>query len=131
MSIAKFPRDERTAFCRIVFSDNLVKKWVVTGGNPENKSKDNFDSCKGFSVDAGIGIIVDEKDRSAFNRIYNEKTLKKGSGTWKYNVYEFAKDKTLAIFSTGYGDGYYCVYIGYDKYNKICKLLIDFNVVNW
>ena len=37
----------------------------------------------------------------------------------------------LAIFSTGYGDGCYSTFIGFNKQGKVCQLLIDFGIINW
>lgn len=45
-------------------------------------------------------------------------------------LYDF-NGHNLAAFSTGYGDGFYATYVGYDQKGKICRLLTDFGVVEW
>jgi Protein of unknown function (DUF4241) len=34
------------------------------------------------------------------------------------------------VFPSGYGDGTYPSYIGYDEYGKICRLVTDFLIMD-
>lgn len=47
------------------------------------------------------------------------------------SIFELAFRKGATLFSSGYGDGYYASYIGYDKDDEIVRLLTDFYVVDW
>lgn len=135
LAIAKTSNDERVAFSRIKFSDLPVSKWefaLLPGEQPLPIGGSNF-YC--FGVDAGQGIYIDEKT----NEIFNEK----GESEWNYvfgnlpeqNNYEsymYRFDSyNMAIFNTGYGDGCYATYIGYDSVGNVCRLLADFALVEW
>ena len=37
----------------------------------------------------------------------------------------------IAIFSSGWGDGFYASYIGYDADGNICRFVTDFNILTW
>ena len=50
--------------------------------------------------------------------------------TWQYILYNF-DGHSLASFSTGYGDGTYGTYVGYDEKGNVCRLLTDFGIVDW
>lgn len=41
------------------------------------------------------------------------------------------KDINIVAFSTGFGDGRYSTYVGYDKNGEPCRLLTDFRLVDW
>jgi hypothetical protein len=45
-------------------------------------------------------------------------------------IYSF-EGYNLATFSTGYGNGCYATFIGFDKKGNICQLLTDFGLIQW
>ncbi|MCC6702307.1 MAG: DUF4241 domain-containing protein [Fluviicola sp.] len=135
LAMANNKSDYRVAFSRIVFSENPVVKWEFAL-LPGQKPIDLIDSsiyC--YSVDAGTGIFIDANS----NKLYD----KFQENTWenviinkmeKYNYTGYIHDfgnHNLAVFSTGYGDGCYATYIGYDSKGKICRLLTDFGLIRW
>ncbi len=134
LAIKKTNNDIRVAFSRILFSYNDVTKWEFAL-IPGQKKVDILDSvfyC--FSVDAGLALFIDEQANIKFN--------KKGHSKWKKvfvdiamqrnfgYIYHFGKHN-LAFFPSGYGDGCYATYIGFDENGKICRLLIDFSLIEW
>jgi hypothetical protein len=135
LAIAKSSDDERVAFSRIVFSNQEVSKWefALLPGQKAVSIMDSSAYC--YSVDAGTAIFIDELSDRLFCR--------KGLSEWE-NVFikEFEHNNyrgfiydfdghSIAIFPTGYGDGCYSTYVGFDNKNKICRLLTDFGLVNW
>jgi hypothetical protein len=135
LAMAKIENDERVAFSRILFSDKPVEKWsfALQPGQNLIELKDTTIYC--YGVDAGTGIFID----SAVNKVFT---------SFKYNTWEnvFVKKAeesnytgyihnfgahNIAIFSTGYGDGCYSTYIGFDKSGNVCRLLTDFGLIEW
>jgi hypothetical protein len=45
-------------------------------------------------------------------------------------MYSFS-NHNMAVFRTGYGDGCYSTYIGYNSMNQPCCLLTDFGLIRW
>lgn len=133
LAIAKFKNnDERVGFARIKFSNNLPVKWkmAICDGDDIQNLKDN--EFFGFDVDTGTGLFIDEASKKDFNDfIYIEKNgdmlidkmENKDWFFWEKN------NKNAAIFSSGFGDSTYASYIGYDKENNICRLVINFQVI--
>lgn len=135
LAMAKTSNDERVAFSRVVFSNNVVTKWefALQKGQKPISLKDTSFYC--YGVDAGMGIFID----SIANNIFNEKDhsewekafiKKAGDNNFRGYVHDF-DGHNLATFSTGYGDGCYATYIGFDKQGKACQLLTDFGLVEW
>jgi hypothetical protein len=141
LAIASFKYDQRVAFSRVLFSDHPVTKWEFALLAGQKQIPIEGDEMYGFGVDAGIGIYIDKKANDVFNRLATEKNKrweevfidqmgKNYRNTWDFILYKFG-EHNLAAFSTGYGDGTYATYIGYDEQGKICRLLTDFGIVDW
>jgi hypothetical protein len=141
LAIANFKMDQRVAFSRVLFSDKSVAKWEFALLDGQKQIPIEGEEMYGFGVDAGIGLYIDKKANDAFNSLTGEdnkkweevfvnQMSKNDRNTWSYILYKFGKHN-LAAFSTGYGDGTYATYIGYDEQGKICRLLTDFGIVDW
>lgn len=141
LAIAKVNTDERVAFSRILFSNEPVARWefaLLPGQKPAPLDDTSF---YGYGVDAGLGLFIDEKSNTAFNAIANKDQTMWANAfitspdqhyrvTWQYSLFNF-NEHNLACFSTGWGDGHYGTYVGYDAKGNVCRLLTDFNLVNW
>jgi len=136
LSIAKFGGDERIAFSRIYFSNNPVVRWEFALKEGQKQLPIYGENSYGYSVDAGIGVFIDEKaniefnkNDSSFTELLNE-TDKHTHATWSYGIYKMNSHNVIA-FSTGVGDGSYSTYIGYDSKGNPCRLLTDFGLIQW
>ncbi len=141
LAIAKTYNDERVAFSRILFSDNVVVKWEYALQAGQKQIPINDKTLYGYGVDAGMGLFIDEKANKVFTQVYKEnedmwdqvfiKEMDKNyRNTWNYMLYVF-NGHNFAAFSTGYGDGSYGTYVGYDSKGNVCRLLTDFGLVEW
>ena len=109
------------------------------------------DEYFGFGVDAGMGCVADIQTQAAF-KTYWAKRLEEDPDIDPYNdlfcdlLEENAKacpkyqlshgdwinwtvpdtDCNLPIFASGWGDGYYPVYFGYDTKGKVCAVYVRF-----
>lgn len=141
LAIAKINTDERVAFSRIYFSGKPVVKWEFALDSSQKNVPIDGETLYGYGVDAGIGIFIDEKANWAYNQlmaknmnlwddVFTKEMGKHYRNTWDYAIYNF-EGHNLAAFSTGYGDGTYATYIGFDDQGKPCRLLTDFGLVEW
>ena len=138
---------------RVKFSDKKAVRYTEALIGNENLDDDleegNF---FGFFVDAGLATIVDVKTRDAFCD-FQEKWYKEQSDD--ANIYddlfaeEFAKsykenpqfqreggdwinfkipntDLSVPMIQSGWGDGQYPVYFGYDENNEVCEVVIEY-----
>lgn len=138
LAIAKIDTDERVGFSRIKFSDNIPVKWTIAICEGQNISDLKQDEIFGYGVDAGTGAFMDitggkelmsfltEKENN-FQVLIDEmeKTYKH---TWDWLLWE-RNNNNVAMFKSGWGDGVYATYIGYDREDNICRLVTDFQVV--
>lgn len=140
LAIAKINTDERVAFSRIYFSDKPVVKWEFALDSSQENVPIDGETLYGYGVDAGIGLFIDEKANIAYNELSEKMNLwddafitemgKHYRNTWDYVLYNF-DGHNLAAFSTGYGDGTYATYIGFDDQGQPCRLVTDFGLVEW
>lgn len=131
--------EEYIGFARIRFSNELPIRWEL--GVREGENAADFDGKDGFGypVNSGVGGFMDisaQKDYKA--------RIKKNEDYWEEIEDEMAEredkacgsiiwameDTNMAIFPSGYGDGKYPTYIGYDEEGKICRLVTDFLIMD-
>lgn len=132
LAMATTSNDERVAFARIVFSKENVDKWefALLPGQKQLSLKDTDTYC--YGVDAGTGLFIDKDANAKFNSADYSKVFvgKIIASKYKGLIHDF-DGHNLATFSTGYGDGCYSTYIGFDKQGKVCRLITDFGLVEW
>ena len=131
--------EEYVGFARIRFSNELPIHWALAVREGENATdyanKDNF----GYPVESGIGGFMDisaqkdykmrvKKNEDYWDDIEDEMAEREekacGSMIWAMD------DSNMALFPSGYGDGKYPTYIGYDEEGKICRLVTDFLIMD-
>lgn len=135
LAMAKSSTDERVAFSRIMFSENTVAKWefALHKGQKPIPLGDTIFYC--FGVDAGTAMFIDSIANQSFAARGNAQwenvfITKAEENAYKGFIYEFDRHN-LATFSTGYGDGCYATFIGFDSEGEVCQLLTDFGLVGW
>ena len=143
---------DRYVAVKLEFSDKIATRYeeALVG----NENLDNFKEGEffGFFVDAGLGTIVDQDTNIAYcdfeeewsknnpdaGSIYDdyfseifENSYKKypkhqrEGGDW-INWTIPNTDLQVPMFQSGFGDGAYPVYFGYDENNEVVNLVIHF-----
>jgi hypothetical protein len=140
LSIAKVANNERVAFSRIVFTTEAVAKWEFALDSGNVQVSIDGETFYGYSVDGGIGVFIDEQanqrlsaDLKNHEDLWDEifsAEMNTHNNAWQYFLYNY-NGYSFASFSTGFGDGRYATYVGYDNKGNICRLLTDFRLVNW
>lgn len=142
----------RYAFAKLQVSDTKTVKWeLAITEDLKTKVKELKDNeYFGFPVDAGLGSFCDNKTQSLYVK-FEQEFLENNKNANMYDDFfadkfkENAIDKNdpndigdwlnftipttennIIMFHSGYGDGYYPVYWGYDQKGSITALLIDF-----
>lgn len=127
LAVAQFPNDQRVACATLVFSTNTAVRWEF---------------CGGYGVDSGTGCYMDvkaakllekrmEREPNYFMKLIPEME-KQQVNTWSWlNLrLEEASGLNVVWFSSGFGDGGYNCFVGYDAAGKPAKLITDFGILN-
>lgn len=138
LAVAKINTDERVGFSRIKFSDENPTSWVMAVCDGQRSEDLETDDIFGYGVDAGIGAFMDVSGGKEFMEFLMEKEdnyeiiieemHKTYKHTWSWLLWD-KNNYNVAMFSSGWGDGLYATYIGYDSNNNICRLVTDFGVI--
>lgn len=142
---------DRYACVKVEFSKNtpVVYELAVTG-EEEKMDEAAEDEYYGFGVDAGMGCVADKKSQDKYIKYWN-KLEEDGEADDPYDdifeellaesAQQFPKyqrtggdwanwtipgtELNIPIFASGWGDGYYPCYFGYDK-EELCGFYILF-----
>lgn len=155
VKIAVVPSKEygdRYACVKVEFSKNkpVIYELAVTGAE-EDMDEAKEDEFYGFGVDAGMGCVVDKKTQeeytkywkkleeeeeadNPFDDIFDDLLIENAKKYPKYQreYGDWANwtipntDVNIPIFTSGWGDGYYPCYFGYDKDGELCGFYIHF-----
>jgi hypothetical protein len=146
----------RYAAARVRFSDTEAVRYEEALMGDEDLSEVNEQEGDGFffgfGVDAGLACICDAKVRDAYLAFKKDWESKAGERDDLYTDYfddlliENAKanplyqrdggdwlnwripetDHRIPIFASGFGDGFYPVWFGFDADGNICSLVVQF-----
>lgn len=143
---------DRYACAKLCISDKkpVSYKMAVVEGDDLTKLNDD-ETFFGFGVDAGMGCFADYNAQQAFKRYWQERLAEDDSidpyndlfcdeleqsyhnqpqyqregGDWcNFTVPD--TNENIIIFASGWGDGYYPCYFGYDENGKVCAMYILF-----
>lgn len=139
LAMARLQHDERVAFARILFADRPVVRWEMAL-RPGQTLKDLEPGyIHGYGVDTGTGAFMDAAaqvpylaataDEAVTMRLVDAlNNAPVGSRAWLLRPYGHAN---VAMFSSGWGDGFYASYFGLDSAGRVVALVTDFGVVEW
>lgn len=136
--------DTRVAFARVDFSNRPVVTWrqaLIEGQDLATlKPDENF----GYPVDAGTGSFYDPAAIPPVDAMYKanpdvwqiwqnegEATGSKIVGPHSFVLMLPTGDVNVAMFNSGWGDGFYTSWFGYDADGKVAALLTDFDIIAW
>ena len=142
---------DRYACVKVEFNKNkpIVYELAVTG-NEEGMDEAKEDEYYGFSVDAGMGCVADKKAQEEYSKYWKKleeegadnpyddifeellaESFKKfpkyqrDGGDWA-NFIILNSDLNIPVFASGWGDGVYPCYFGYDEKGELCGFYIHF-----
>lgn len=143
---------DRYACVKVEFKKNkpVVYELAVTG-NEEGMDEAKEDEYYGFGVDAGMGCVADKKAQEEYSKYWKKLEEEEGADNPYDDIFEelleesFKKspkyqrdcgdwanfiipnsDLNIPVFASGWGDGYYPCYFGYDEKGELCGFYIHF-----
>ena len=128
----------------------MIYELAVTG-NEKEMDEAGEDEFYGFGVDAGMGCVADKKSQDEYVKYWKklgeegnvdnpyddifeellEESFKKfpkyqrDGGDWA-NFIIPNTDLNIPVFASGWGDGDYPCYFGYDENGELCGFYIHF-----
>ena len=150
--VAKIEEDHyRYVMSRVKFTEEEPVVYYEALKGDENLDSLEEGSIFGFSVDAGLATIVDVETKNAYcdfedswyeenpnkniyddffadifekNAVENPLYQREG-GDW-INFRIPNTNLSIPMIQTGFGDGVYPVYFGYDENNEVCEVVIEY-----
>lgn len=132
-AIARFENgDLRIACARVRFGadDARASRWEAALF--EGQAPPPSGEVSGYGVDAGMGCFFDQDARGVVDDSVTESWLaateKNSISTWTWHTADINK-ANIVMFSSGWGDGFYSSYWGFNENNEIIELVTDFEVL--
>ena len=139
------------AYVEIVFSNSEIASWKLATSEGQNTGNLQEGEIFGFPVESGMGCLMDFETQQNLNLLEQHLFKRKGGdfmGIYEeffhehffqeegaINQYAFLKpneDKfgNIFAFETGYGEGFYASYIGFDEQNVPVKVVCELIEIN-
>ena len=136
LSIAYLPKnsDQRVACAMIRFQERMPVRFsmaLTAGQNLDDLPEGDF---HGYGVDSGTGCFVDVHNVRMFDEADADQLIAELAKTyvhtwsWADLLLNPATGGNLAAFSSGFGDGGYASYFGYDEGGDLVCLVTDFGL---
>ncbi|WAS94910.1 DUF4241 domain-containing protein [Nannocystis punicea] len=132
VALARFEDgDVRVACARVRFESSApAVRWEVAVF--EGEKPPVGDAIPGYGVDAGMGCFFDEQARGVVDEATSEAWLaameEKAVDTWTWHTAEVGA-ANVVMFSSGWGDGFYGSWWGFDAGGRLVELVTDFEVL--
>ncbi|WP_342238026.1 DUF4241 domain-containing protein [Inquilinus sp. OTU3971] len=138
LAVTRTPSGEqRVAYARVLFSDRPAVRWEMALPPGESLDGSQTDYAFGFPVETGTGSFMDAAvqgpyltaaaDRNTKQQLIAALNERQASGV-AWLVRPFGPG-SIAMFETGFGDGYYISYFGLDDAGRIVSLTADLGVI--
>ncbi len=129
--VARFDNaDARVACARVRFAATEAVRWEMATFAGQEALAD--DEAAGYGVDAGTGCFYDAEARGdvdeATGAVWLAAMEARGVDTWSWHVAELSGGNVV-MFSSGWGDGFYTSYWGFDGDGTVVELVTDFAVL--
>lgn len=130
--------EERVAFAMLKFNEKIPVRWELALRENDDVSKLSEGKFFGYNVDAGTGCFMDVTSQEILNKRLGNKEFhdflvsemyKNRNRPWINHNLENCPNNNLIAFSSGWGDGSYASYFGFDENNQVACLITDFEIV--
>jgi hypothetical protein len=131
----------RIAFARIQVRDEMPVTWEMALYPGQNAGQFKDDEITGYGVDAGTGCFMDQaavpilearaggdKNDTYFDAVMEAKYSLPDVLAGNFVVDE-SKNLNMILFQSGWGDGYYASYWGFNAQHEPVCLVTDFNIL--
>lgn len=136
LAIADYGTDERVAFARVQFSRLPIESWkMAVTSRAMNPATLGPGKHFGYVVDAGTGSFMDPAAGKLFAaRCRSDDDFLDDIGKlldtqlWANTRPDVAHEENVICFSSGFGDGSYPSFFGFDATGEVCQLVTDFGL---
>ncbi|QOW10763.1 DUF4241 domain-containing protein [Kaistella flava (ex Peng et al. 2021)] len=139
------------AYVEIVFNNSEISNWELATSEGQHMADLEEGEIYGYPVESGMGCFMDFETQQNLNLLEQHLFKRKGEdfmGIYEeffhehffqedgaINQYAFLKPNdekpgNLFAFETGYGEGFYASYIGFDRNNVPVKIVSEFVEIN-
>lgn len=132
-------RKKQTVVSEIRFNDNDPVKWEMALLTGETASGFGMDEFMGYEVENGLGCFMDENVMEILDVMDEEqlkayeKNIRESVRNSEYFCADILIDKksegNIIVFASGWNDGTFPTYYGFDSNNKLSRLVTDFMVI--
>lgn len=145
LAVGDFPSGgTRVAFARVDFSGAPVVRWSMAVVEGQDIATLKDDEIFGYGVDAGTGAFFDPLASEAAARLLDAnpdawedwQTQGEANGPKMIGPYSFLLDldfgeANAVMFHSGWGDGFYASWFGFDADGNVAALVTDFATIDW
>lgn len=137
--------DERIALAQLILSDAPPAEWKLALTEKQNPNSLSEGEYYGYGVDGGTGCFFDGDSLKAVDDLLASESPEGDMG-FELFVAEMEKNsvptrdwanykldetgRNIIMFSSGWGDGFYPTYIGYDASGAVTSFITDFLVLD-
>lgn len=129
---------QRVAYAMLRIRDDTPVRWALATKVRTNTDQMSGNRADGYGVDVGLGSLMDleaahflrakmDEDDWYHNHIFESSEANQPE--WANIVLDPATGLNFAVFQTGFGDGFYSSYWGYDEFDRITCLVTDFQLL--
>lgn len=145
LAVAAFPTGGlRVTFARVDFAPRPAVRWTMALIEGQDTAELGADEIFGYGVDAGTGAFFDPVAGKAARTL-----LEANADAWEQwqtdgealgpkiiGPYQFLLnlplgDANVIMFGSGWGDGFYASWFGYDAEGRVVVLVTDFQTIDW
>jgi hypothetical protein len=138
LSVAEIHSDQRVAFASIRFKKTIPARWEMMASAKHDPAALKTGHMIGYGVDAATGCFMDrstgqtitqKNDSEDFAQEMSVEMEKTYRHTWSWLNMNLGNGNLIA-FSSGFGDGLYATYAGFDAQGDLTVVVTDFMVVD-
>lgn len=118
------------AAAALVLRDELPARWELALAVGQRLADLQPGQLYGYGVDGGTGCFIDAEFAESFGKRNFQRLLRAYEGSGFRPLIHVVKDEpTIAVFQSGWGDGFYASYWGLDARGEPVCLVTDFGLL--
>ena len=132
-------RKKQTVAAELRFSNSGIVKWEMALLRGESSKEFAHDEFMGYEVENGLGCFMDESVLGIMDVMSEEELekyeknvmeeIRKSENSCGNIIIDKKMGSNIIIFASGWNEGTFPTYYGFDKNNKLARLVTDFMVI--
>jgi len=132
-------RKKQTVAAELRINENVPVKWEMALLEGESAKGFSYDEFMGYEVENGLGCFMDEKVMEMLDIMSEEElndyeirvknAVMQSDSSCADIIMDEEKGLNIIAFASGWNEGTFPTYYGFDKNNKLSRLVTDFMVI--